>query len=426
MTRDGLLLGCIADDLTGATDLANSLARRGMQVVQTIGPPLASDPAPAAEAIVVALKSRTIPAAEAAAQSLAACRWLKAAGARQFYFKYCSTFDSTDAGNIGPVGDTLRAELGAAFTIACPAFPETGRTIYMGHLFVGRQLLSDSPMRDHPLTPMRDGNLLRVLGRQTKGTIDLVPLSIVRQGAGAIRAAFGDLARRNVAYAIVDALTDADLLALGEACSALALITGGSGAAIGLPANYRRAGLIPDRQSVERLPPAGGLGAVLAGSCSPATLGQIEVMREKHATRALDPLRLAADLGAETAGALAWAKAQLPAGPVLIHASAPPASVAAAQAALGRERAGTLVEKAMAEIAAGLAAAGVRRLVVAGGETSGAVVQGLGIKALKIGPQIDPGVPATLSLGEPKMALALKSGNFGAEDFFLKALEALR
>src|SRR5205823_9580787 len=190
MTREGLLLGGIADDLTGATDLANTLARRGMQVVQMIGMPVEGDPVPGAEAIVVALKSRTIPAPAAAAQSLSACRWLKAAGARQFYFKYCSTFDSTDAGNIGPVGDALRAELGAAFTIACPAFPETGRTIYMGHLFVGRQLLSDSPMRDHPLTPMREGNLLRVLGRQTKGAVDLVPLSIVRQGAGAIRAAF--------------------------------------------------------------------------------------------------------------------------------------------------------------------------------------------------------------------------------------------
>ena len=426
MTRDGLLLGCIADDLTGATDLANTLARCGMRVVQTIGVPGPADAIPAAEAMVVALKSRTIPAAEAVAQSLAACRWLKAAGARQFYFKYCSTFDSTDAGNIGPVGDALRAELGTNFTIACPAFPETGRTIYLGHLFVGWQLLSDSPMRDHPLTPMRDANLVRVLGRQTVANVNLVPLAIVRRGAAAIRAAFDDLGRKSTAYAIVDAVADDDLLALGEACDDLTLITGGSGAAIGLPRNFRRAGLIPDRSEIEPLPTVGGLGAVLAGSCSPATLGQIEVMREKHAARTLDPLKLAADYAGEVAGALAWAGTQLPSGPILIQASAAPPAVAAAQAALGRKRAGSLVEAAMAEIAAGLVATGVRRLVVAGGETSGAVVHALGIRALQIGPQIDPGVPATLSLGEPRVALALKSGNFGAPDFFLKALGALR
>jgi uncharacterized protein YgbK (DUF1537 family) len=426
MTRAALLLGCIADDLTGATDLANTLARRGMQVVQTIGVPGPADMIPAAEAIVVALKSRTIPAAEAVAQSIAACRWLRSAGARQFYFKYCSTFDSTDASNVGPVGDALRTELGQDFTTACPSFPETGRTIYMGHLFVGRQLLSDSPMRDHPLTPMRDADLVRVLGRQTPAKVDLVPLAVVRQGAAAIRASFADLARRNIAYAVVDAIADADLLALGEACAGLTLITGGSGAAIGLPMNFRRAGLIPDRREIERLPEVGGLAAVLAGSCSPATLGQIEVMRAKHATRALDPLQLAGDPAAEVARILAWAGAQLPTGPILIHASASPTSVAASQAALGRDRAGALVEDAMAKIATGLAAAGVRRLVVAGGETAGAVVQGLGIKAIRIGTQIDPGVPATLSLGEPAMALALKSGNFGAADFFLRALEALR
>jgi len=421
-----MLLGCIADDLTGATDIANTLARRGMSVVQTVGLPRQGDSAPQAEAIVVALKSRTIPAADAVAQSLAACRWLKAAGARQFYFKYCSTFDSTDAGNIGPVADALLADLKADFTVACPAFPETGRTIYLGHLFVGRQLLSDSPMRDHPLTPMSDANLVRVLGRQTKAKVDLVPLATVRQGPAAVRAAFAELAGKGIAYAIVDAVEDNDLLILDEAAFDLALITGGSGAAIGLPENYRRAGLIPTRDKVEALPAAGGLGAVIAGSCSVATLGQVEAMRAKFPARSIDPLKLAADAAGETAAALAWATAELAKGPVLIHASAAPGAVAQAQKALGRERAGALVEEALASIAEGLVKAGVRRLVVAGGETSGAVVQRLGIRSLRIGPQIDPGVPAVFAEGKPPLAMALKSGNFGAPDFFIKALEALK
>ena len=426
MKQAGLLLGCIADDLTGASDIANTLARRGMSVVQTIGVPSPGDNMPQAEAIVVALKSRTIAAADAVAQSLAACRWLKSGGARQIYFKYCSTFDSTDAGNIGPVGDALMVELKTDFTLACPAFPETGRTIYLGHLFVGKQLLSDSPMRDHPLTPMRDANLVRVLGRQTKAKVDLVALATVRQGAAAVRAAFADLAGRGIAYAVIDAIEDNDLLVLDEAAADLALITGGSGAAIGLPENYRRAGLIPKRNEVEKLPAAGGLGAVIAGSCSVATLNQIEAMRAKYPTRRIDPLKLAANAAGEVADALAWAKVELAKGPVLIHASAAPDAVAAVQKALGREQSGALVEEALAEIAEGLVKAGVRRLVVAGGETAGAVVQRLGIKALRIGPQIDPGVPAVFAEGTPAMALALKSGNFGAVDFFTKALGVLQ
>jgi uncharacterized protein YgbK (DUF1537 family) len=421
-----LILGCIADDLTGATDLANTLARRGMHVVQTIGVPQPHEPMPKAEAIVVALKSRTIPAAEAVALSIAACRWLREAGARQFYFKYCSTFDSTDTGNIGPVADALLAELGADFTIACPAFPETGRTIYLGHLYVGRDLLSDSAMRNHPLTPMRDANLVRVLGRQTKAKVDLVPFATMRRGAESVRAAFAALTKAGIRYAITDAVEDADLVTLGEACRDLTLVTGGSGAAIGLPENYRRAGLIPARSTVDVLPAVGGLGAVLAGSCSPATLGQVEAMRALHPTLALDPMQIAASPARAVEQALDWARPKLAAGPVLIHASAPPQAVAAAQAALGRELAGSVIETAMAKIAKGLIDAGVQRLVVAGGETSGAVVQGLGVKALRIGPQIDPGVPATLAIGTRPLALALKSGNFGGTDFFMKALDALK
>jgi uncharacterized protein YgbK (DUF1537 family) len=394
--------------------------------VQTIGAPAPGDPVPEAEAIVVALKSRTIPPAEAIGLSLAACAWLRKAGAKQIYFKYCSTFDSTDQGNIGPVADALLAELGADFTIACPAFPETGRTVYLGHLFVGRQLLSDSPMRNHPLTPMTDANLVRVLGRQTRAKVDLVPLATMRQGAAAVKAAFATLSESGARYAVADAVEDADLLTLGEACADLTLITGGSGAAIGLPENYRRAGLIPQRDSVEPLPAVGGLGAVVAGSSSVATLGQVAAMRQTHPALALDPLKLAEDSRREITAALDWARPKLAAGPVLIHAGAAPETVAAVQVKLGSERAGALIEDALAEIARGLVAAGVKRLVVAGGETSGAVVQGLGVKALRIGPQIDPGVPACLSVGGPSLALALKSGNFGAEDFFLKALDVLK
>ena len=421
-----LLLGCIADDLTGATDLANTLARRGMSVVQTIGVPGPGVSLPAAEAIVVALKSRTIPAKDAVALSLQACRWLKTAGARQFYFKYCSTFDSTDQGNIGPVADALVEELDAGLTTVCPAFPETGRTIYLGHLFVGRDLLSDSPMRHHPLTPMKDANLMRVLSRQTRARVDLVPITTVRQGASSISASFGYLTRKLVRYAVVDAIEDEDLMTLGAACAEMKLVTGGSGAAIGLPQNFSQAGLIPKREAVAPLDTVGGLGAVVAGSSSQATMGQVAAFRAEHPGWALDPFKVAESLDGEVAAVLSWAKPKLASGPVLIHAGGTPQEVKAVQDKLGRERAGTLVEQALAKIAQGLVEAGVRRLVVAGGETSGAVVQALGVKALQIGPQIDPGVPACLALGTPRLALALKSGNFGLEDFFMKALGTLK
>ena len=421
----GPLLGCIADDLTGATDLANMLVRGGMRTVQVIGVPAMGAPLPEADAIVVALKSRTIPAAEAVAQSLAGFDALKQAGTRQYFFKYCSTFDSTDAGNIGPVADALLAALGAKFTIACPAFPENGRTIYQGHLFVGKQLLSDSSMRNHPLTPMTDANLVRVLGRQTKAKVDLVPLPVVRDGAAAISSTFAKLVADGVTYAIVDATEDRHLLEIGVACTDLPLITGGSGIALGLPENFRRRGLLGSVAEVDAMPEVGGTAAVLAGSCSAATLGQIETFAKTYPVLKLDPVAIA-ESKTSAADALAWAKPKLASGPVLIYASAPPADVAAIQAKLGRERVGALVEQTLADIAAGLVAAGVRRLVVAGGETSGAVVQRLGVTTLRIGRQIDPGVPWTFSLGEPRLALALKSGNFGGADFFEKALGMVR
>lgn len=418
-----MILGCIADDFTGATDLANTLTRRGMHTVQTIGIP--KGPAPEADAVVVALKSRTIPAAEAVAQSLDACRWLKAHGAKQIFFKYCSTFDSTNDGNIGPVADALLDELDASFTIACPAFPENGRTIYLGHLFVGGDLLSDSSMRNHPLTPMRDANLVRVLGRQTQHKVGLVPYGVVKQGAPAIAEAYRALAAQGIRHAIVDAVEDRDLENIGAASSSLPLITGGSGVAIGLPASYRTARLIPKREGAAPLAKAGGPGVVLSGSCSAATLGQVERFAAKHPAKAIDPLELAREPEKTIAALLAWAAVQIGSGPALIYASAPPEKVAAVQAAIGRETAGAMIEQAIAKLATGLAAKGVRRFVIAGGETSGAVVSALGVEVLEIGQQIAPGVPACLSYGSPRYALALKSGNFGGPDFFTQALEAL-
>jgi uncharacterized protein YgbK (DUF1537 family) len=413
-----LLLGCIADDFTGATDLASMLVKNGMATVQVIGVP--TGPLPEADAVVVALKSRTAPVRSAVAESVAAAEALLAAGVRQLFFKYCSTFDSTEEGNIGPVADALLKRLGAGFALACPAFPANGRSVFQGHLFVGSRLLSESGMENHPLTPMRDPDLVRVLGRQTDGAVGLVPYAVVEAGAATIRREMTRLKEGGRRYAVVDAVSDAHLLAIGEAAEGHALITGGSGVAMGLPANFRRAGLLPERGDAATLPAASGLCAVVAGSCSRATLGQIGFARDHAPVLELDALEQP-DAAALARQALAFAEGRLSAEtPVVIAASAPPEKVAALQAKLGREAAGTLVEHALAEVAEGLVARGVTRLVVAGGETSGAVVSRLGVTSLRIGAEIDPGVPWTYA--EPtRIHLALKSGNFGARDFFLKA-----
>ncbi len=415
-----MLLGAIADDFTGATDLANMLVRGGMRTVQVLGVP--EGPAPDADAVVVALKSRTSAPQEAVAQSLAALAWLRKADARQFFFKYCSTFDSTDRGNIGPVADALMSALDTDFTIACPAFPENARTIFHGYLFVGDVLLSESGMRDHPLTPMTDANLVRVLQRQTARKVALVRYDAVAAGHSAIRARFDALRREGAGMAIVDAVSDADLHSIGTACADLALVTGGSGVAIGLPGNFRDRGQLGAPERAAALPTVAGKSAVISGSCSIATNGQVAEWRRSRPAFRIDPLQLAAGKPV-AAEAREWAAKQLASGPVLVYATERPETVKAAQAKLGAERAGQLVEACMAEVARALVALGVRRLVVAGGETSGAVVQALGVTGLRIGPQIDPGVPWTMSLDEPSILLALKSGNFGAPDFFARALE---
>ncbi len=409
------LLGCIADDFTGATDLASTLVRGGMRTMQLIGVPGPDEAVPDVDAVVIALKSRTAPARQAVQESLAALAWLQAAGCRQMFQKYCSTFDSTDEGNIGPVADALVAALGCGFAAACPAFPANARTVYQGHLFVGYALLSESGMQDHPLTPMRDSNLVRVLSRQTDGTVGLVPLATVARGAATIRSALSACKEQGRRYAIVDAVTEADLLAIGEAVDGQALVTGGSGVAMGLPENFRRAGLL-GQEGAGALPDAPGAAAVLAGSCSRATLFQLGAVRDRVPTLELDALATP-DAAALVAQALDWAEGKLGGTPVVIAASAPPDRVAALQASLGRDAAGALVEDAMAGIAAGL---------VAGGETSGAVVGRLGVKRLRIGAEIDPGVPWTYAEGgAAPLLLALKSGNFGGRDFFLQAFERL-
>jgi len=417
------LLGCIADDFTGATDLANMLVRGGMRTVQSIGIPSADSLEDMdADAIVIALKSRTTPAADAVAESLAALQWLQDQGCEQIFFKYCSTFDSTAAGNIGQVSEALLAKLGSDFTLACPAFPENGRTIFRGHLFVQDQLLNECGMQNHPLTPMTDANLVRVLQSQTQLKVGLLRYDSVSQGVEQVRARIAELRADGVSMAVADALSDADLYTLGAACADLPLLTGGSGLALGLPGNFRKAGKLRDIDASKLADISGG-EVVLAGSASVATNGQVAAWLGAHrpALR-IDPLALA-DGQPVVEQALAFAR---DAGQtVLIYATSSPDEVKAVQQKLGVERAGAMVEDALGQIAHGLLQAGVRRFVVAGGETSGAVVQALGVQLLKIGAQIDPGVPATQSTGAQPLALALKSGNFGGRDFFDKALKQL-
>ncbi|CAJ0808030.1 3-oxo-tetronate kinase [Ralstonia psammae] len=419
------VLGCIADDFTGATDLANMLVRAGMRTVQTIGVPQAGDEAIAADAdaIVVALKSRTIPAADAVAQSLDALRWLRAQGCSRFFFKYCSTFDSTDDGNIGPVAEALMAELGADFTLACPAFPENGRTIFRGHLFVGDVLLNASGMEHHPLTPMRDPNLVPVLARQCAGKVGLLRYDTIMRGAQAARDQAQQLRADGVKLAIADAISNDDLIVLGEAFADLPLLTGGSGLALGLPAQYRRAGLITAHGNAAQLPAVADSAIVLSGSCSRATNAQVAHWRASRPAFQIDPLALAegAPVVVEALDFVHRHAGQT----VLVYATSAPEQVARVQQMLGVERAGKLVEDALGRIARTLHADGVRRFVVAGGETSGAVVQALDVRALRIGPQIDPGVPWTATIDNDPVALALKSGNFGTVDFFEKALAQL-
>ena len=423
-----LALGSIADDYTGASDLANTLTRSGLRTVQTIGVPASDLALPEVDAVVVSLKSRSIEPDLAVSRSRAAEKWLRGRGASHVLFKICSTFDSTDAGNIGPVMDALRADCGERIVLVTPAFPATGRTVYQGNLFVGSVPLNESPLKDHPLNPMHDSNLVRVLARQSRTKIGLVDLAVLSRGLDAVRARLVELASQGIGAAIVDAVFDSDLETIGNVALDHRLSVGASGIGLGLArALVTSRKVKPNPSAVMSDAPVGGSAACLAGSCAQATLGQIANAEKTMAVLHLDPERVVAGKE-EGRRALAWARERMASGPILIASSSTPDQVAALQARHGRDAAGHAIEQAMADIAEGLVRSGVRRLVVAGGETSGAVVDRLGIPGFLVGAEIAPGVPVLRAVGanEGDMLLALKSGNFGGPTFFSDALKLMR
>ncbi|WP_298369831.1 3-oxo-tetronate kinase [uncultured Bradyrhizobium sp.] len=418
-----LALGCIADDYTGASDLANTLTRAGLRTVQTIGVPADDLALPEVDAVVVSLKSRSIEAGLAVTRSRAAEAWLRGRGAGHILFKICSTFDSTDAGNIGPVMDALRADSKDNIVLVTPAFPETGRTVYQGNLFVGSVPLNESPLKDHPLNPMHDSNLVRVLARQSKTKVGLVDLATLSRGTEAVRAKLAELARAGIGAAIVDAVFDRDLEAIGQVALDHRLSVGASGIGLGLARALAAGKAKSAAVNAATSAAIGGPAACLAGSCSQATLRQIASAEKVMPVLHLDPERVIAGKD-EAQRALAWAKERLGTGPILIASSSTPEEVAALQSRHGRDAAGHAIEQAMADLAEGLVRSGVHRLVVAGGETSGAVVDRLGIPGFLVGAEIAAGVPVLRAVGAGKdeMVLALKSGNFGGPEFFSDAL----
>ena len=424
----GIKLGCIADDFTGASDLANNLVRAGMRVTQVIGIP-SEDHAENSDAVVVSLKSRTITASDAIAQSLAALKWLQQQGAQQIYFKVCSTFDSTAMGNIGPVTEALMNALGTDFTIATPAFPDNGRTVFKGYLFVGDVLLNESGMQNHPLTPMTDANLIRVLQQQCVNKVGLTDYRATSNGSQAISDSFASHRANGVGIAIVDILSNQDLLALGISLKGLPLITAGSGVAIGLPQNF---GISPSL-AASNLPNAQGHQAIISGSCSIASNAQVKHFIDQGLPSfAIDPLAFLSADGKLESAAMNWASKlfsdmdsrQRAQSPILIYSTASPDRITEIQSKLGVQKASELMEQTLATIASGLVGIGVKQLIVAGGETSGACVQALGIKQLQIGPQIDPGV--AWCFAPQGLHITLKSGNFGTTDFFSKAFKQLQ
>jgi 3-dehydrotetronate 4-kinase len=420
-----LLLGAVADDYTGASDLANTLSRNGLSTIQTIGVPAPGLEVDDTEAIVVALKIRSIEALRAIEAAAAAHYWLSARGARHVMYKICSTFDSTDKGNIGPVADALGAKAHGGCALVTPAFPETGRTVYLGHLFVGSAPLNESPLKDHPLNPMNDSNLVRVLQRQSKGSVALIDLTTVEQGGGAISRARAELTAQGYGTAIVDAVFERDLEALGEAAAESAFSVGASGLGLGLARALGRGRSATSHAAA--LEAVGGNAAILAGSCSRATLEQITAVENEMPVLRLSSEALIKGSG-ETDRALNWARDRIGSGPIVIASSEEPEQVAALQSRFGRDESGHAIEHALAEIASGLVDVGVRRLVVAGGETSGAAVDRLGVSAFRLGPEIAPGVPLMRPVGRKggELQMALKSGNFGGRDFFTRALAMTR
>jgi uncharacterized protein YgbK (DUF1537 family) len=421
--HNGPAIGCVADDFTGATDLGNTLARQGLRVSQLVGVPDDDRSLPPADAEIVALKTRTAPPGDAVRDSVAALAWLRRRGTSRFVFKVCSTFDSRPDGNIGPVADALSDALHVRTAVVCPAFPEAGRTVYRGQLFVGGQRLDESSMADHPLTPMRDASVVRLLQAQTDRHVGLIDYDVVRLGPASIARAFDERSAAGVGYVVVDALEDRHLRDIGAAIAAHPLVVGASGIVRGLPDALRAKGVLGTAGSAAPMVDVAGATAILAGSASPSTREQIDAIDGVVASIGFDPLAVAVD-PARLSDVVDAVVGRLPKVP-LLHPSSTPEAVARVQASLGRDEAARVVESVLAAAAVRLVAAGVRRLIVAGGETSAAVVHALGVRGLVIGPEIRPGVPWCTTMDEPRLALALKSGNLGGPTFFGDALAML-
>jgi len=416
-------LGCIADDFTGATDLASMLARSGVNVSLRIGVPL-STPENTAEIEVIALKTRSISASKAIEESLSALKWLKEAGAKKYFFKYCSTFDSTAEGNIGPVSEALMNELKVDQTIYCPAFPENGRSIYMGNLFVGQKLLSESSMKDHPLTPMNDSNLMRLLSAQVSRRVGLADRIVVNSGVNSLKEKLISLKENDVPHVIVDAVADTDLDTIASACQDMDFITGGSALAMPLAEFYKASGKISanDNSFMNKKLNTGSI--ILSGSCSEMTIIQVKNFIQRGAAAfQLDPIDLAEN-GVKKV--LDWLSSQDFTKNIIIYATSEPDTVKKVQAELGVDMAGKIVEQGLSECAIAARELGIKNFIIAGGETSGAITKALNVRQLDIGIEIAPGVPWTFSgKRNNQIALSLKSGNFGSEEFFTEALSKL-
>lgn len=414
-----MLLGVIADDFTGATDIASFLVENGLSTVQLNGVPQDELPLEA-QAVVISLKSRSCPAAQAVEQSLQALAWLQHQGCRQFYFKYCSTFDSTAQGNIGPVTDALLDALGESQTVISPALPVNSRTVYQGYLFVLDQLLSESGMRHHPVTPMTDSNLLRLMEAQAQGRCGLVTAAEMDRGAITVTEKLRQLAQQGIRYAVLDTLNEQHLLTQGEALKNMKLVTGGSGLAIGLARQWAQPGQVSPQAAGA---PQGEKAVVLSGSCSIMTNQQVARYRQQAAARAIDVARCLNDddRAAYVTELTDWVQQQAN-GPLapLLYATAEPETLQQVQQQYGMAAASQAVESLFAGVVEQLRQQGFNRFIVAGGETSGVVTQALGIGGFHIGPCISPGVPWVRAIDQP-VSLALKSGNFGDENFFARA-----
>lgn len=421
-----VLLGCIADDFTGASDVASFLVESGMSTVVMSGVPENEFvDLNGVDAVVIALKSRTEPVHKAVGDSLAAASYLSELGCTQYYFKYCSTFDSTPKGNIGPVLDALMEFFKCQHSVVCPALPVNGRTVYNGHLFVNGKLLNQSGMEFHPLTPMTDSNVVNLLKAQSKGEVSLVPLDIISQGPIAILNELDKLSACST-YTVTDAINMNEVYSISRACRDFKLISGGSGLAIGLAQNFKDKGHDLNGVSNKDFFKVNGGTAILSGSCSRQTRLQVKKFKNDFDSIQLDPIQI--EHGAQTLDSvtdLFFEKSKNGSVPVLIYATAEPEVVNRYKSILGDEHASKLLESFMSELVANLAFLGIKKFISAGGETSGAIVQALNVNAFRIGLPIDPGVPKVQSNCKNGYLLALKSGNFGSDDFFIKAFKVL-